>query len=68
MAKSIKKIGDTLLELEIVLDDMCDQGLQLGDILALVHAHIWVHRKDAVEVYTADKSNPVFKYGHKDQV
>ena len=62
------KIGDVLLDLEIVLDKMCDQGLQLGDILALVHSHIHSHRKDAVEVYTEDNSNPVMKYGHKDQI
>lgn len=61
-------IGDTLLHLENVLDDMCNQGLQLGDILALVHSHIWVHRPDAIETYTKDNSHPVFKYCHKDEI
>lgn len=62
------KIGDTLLDLEVVLDKMCDQGLQLGDILSLVYSHVWVHRQDAIEVYTDDNSRPIMKYGHKDQI
>ena len=66
--KKKKSIGNTLLDLEAVLDEMCDQGLQLGDIHALVHSHIWAHRQDAVEVYEEDNSRPVFKYGHKDQI
>jgi hypothetical protein len=66
--KSKQSIGDILLELEVVLDKICDEGLQLGDILALVWVHIWIHRKDAVEVFEADGSNPVFKYGHKDNL
>jgi hypothetical protein len=66
--KKLRKIGDVLLELEIVLDKMCDQGLQLGDIHALVHSHIWAHRQDAIEIYEEDNSRPVFKYGHKDQI
>jgi hypothetical protein len=62
------KTGDILLELEMVLDKLCDQGLQLGDIHALVHQQILSHRMDAVETYEEDDSRPVFKYGHKDQV
>lgn len=65
---SKETIGDILLELEIVLDKMCNHGLQLGDILALVYNHIWVHRSDAIEVYEEDNSNPIMKYGHKDHV
>ena len=64
----ISKIGDILLELEVVLDKMCDQGLQLGDILSLVHNHIHVHRQDAVEIYTDDNSHPVFQYTHQDYI
>ena len=66
MKKNKETIGDVLLELEIVLDKMCNHGLQLGDILALAWVHIWVHRKDAVEVFKSDGSHPVFKYEHKD--
>jgi len=65
MAK--QNVGDILLDLEIVLDKLYDQGLQLGDVLGIVYTHTHVHRKDAVEVYTEDDSNPVLKYGHKDQ-
>ena len=66
--KKKETMGDIMLELEKVLDKMCDQGLQLGDILALVNGHIWSHRQDAIEVYNCDNSNPVLKYGHKDQI
>jgi hypothetical protein len=68
MKKKKETIGDVLLELETVLDKMCDQGLQLGDIHALVHSHIWTHRQDAIEIYEKDNSRPVFRYGHKDQI
>jgi hypothetical protein len=66
--KKVETIGDVLLELEVVLDKMVDHGLQLGDIHALVHSHIWTHRQDAIEVYEEDNSRPVFRYGHKDQI
>lgn len=68
LLESKELIGDVLLELERVLDKMCDHGLQLGDIHALVHNHVWSHRKDAVETYVDDDSHPVLRYGHKDQV
>lgn len=67
MKKKLRPIGNVLLDLEVILDEMCDQGLQLGDILALVFSQINVHRKDAIEEYE-DGSNPILKYGHKDQV
>lgn len=68
--KKTKKqsIGDILVDLETILDKMCDEGLQLGDILALVYQQIHTHRQDAVEVYVDDNSSPVLKYGHKDQI
>lgn len=60
-----QKIGNILLELEVVLDKMVNQGLQLGDILALVKAHCEIHRQDCIEEYI-DGTRPVFYYGHKD--
>ena len=60
----MSKVGDILLDLEVVLDKLADQGLQMGDILALVHSHLLVHRPDVVEVYDADGSSPQFFYGY----
>lgn len=57
------KLGDLLLELENILDQMIDgHDLQFGDILNLVHGHLQVHRPDAQEEYT-DGGSPVFYYG-----
>lgn len=56
-----------MLELESVLDRMADQGMQWGDILALTHSHLQVHRPDAQEVYEEDGSHPVFRYGPKEE-
>ena len=66
--KPIETIGDNLLELEIVLDKIYDHGLQLGDVLGIVMVHTQVHRPDAIEVFTEDKSSPVLKYMHKDKI
>lgn len=58
------KLGTLLLKLEKLLDQMVDsQDLQWGDVLALVHQHLQVHRPDAQETYVKDGSHPVFYYG-----
>ena len=59
------KIGKILLDLEPILDKMVDQGLQMGDILALVKAHLDIHRPDCIEEYE-DGSKPEYYYGPKD--
>lgn len=64
--KKIRPIGKILLDLEVLLDEMCDQGLQLGDILSLVHSQIQVHRQDAIEVYDDDGTSPIMYYGPKE--
>jgi hypothetical protein len=61
-----KTIGDTLLELETILDEMVDKhDLQVGDILNLVYGHLVVHRPDAFEEYV-DGGRPVMYYGPKE--
>lgn len=65
--KKKQPIGDILLELEVVLDKMYDQGMQLGDVLGIVLLQTQAHRQDAIEEYE-DGSHPILKYGHKDQV
>jgi hypothetical protein len=59
----MRKVGDILLDLEEVLDEMVDgHELQVGDILGLIYSHLIIHRPDAVEQYE-DNSNPIFYYG-----
>ena len=61
----MRKMGDILLDLEVVLDEMVDsQELQFGDILNLVYGHLIVHRPDAREQYISG-GNPQFNYGPK---
>lgn len=65
--KSIRQVGNILLDLEVLLEELTDtHGLQHGDVLALIHVWLTVHRPAAREVYTSDGSSPTFFYGHKD--
>jgi len=61
-----RPMGDVLLDMEPLMDEFCDAGLQWGDVLALVHAYLMVHRPDAKEKYLDDSSSPVFYYGPKE--
>lgn len=60
--KKTRKVGDILLDLEILLDELCDHGLQWGDILALVLSYLMGHRPDAREEYE-DGTHPIYFYG-----
>lgn len=63
----IRPLGSVLLDMEAILDEMVDDNdLQFGDILYLIYGHLVIHRPDAKEIYTEDKSSPVLYYGHKD--
>jgi len=65
MSKKKKRLGDTLLSLETVLDELVDDhDCQWGDIFNLVRGHLEIHRPDAQEEYL-DGSHPVFYYGAK---
>lgn len=59
-----RKIGEILLDLEVLIDEMADNQLQLGDVLNLVRGHVEIHRQDMIEVYTDDTA-PEFYYGPK---
>jgi len=54
-----RPMGDVLLDMEPLMDEFCDAGLQWGDVLM-------VHRPDAKEKYLDDSSSPVFYYGPKE--
>ena len=62
--KKLRPVGDILLDLEVLLEELVDQGLQLGDILALVNTWTTVHAPEAIEEYL-DGSHPIFHYGPK---
>lgn len=72
MSKSKKRevriLGDILLDMEPLMHEAMEQGLQWGDMLALVHVWLMTHRPDEQEVYTSDGTSPVFKYGPSDTV
>ena len=64
--KKQRKLGDMLLDLEVIIDEMIDsQDLQHGDVLGLIYTHLLVHRPDAREEYL-DGTHPEFKYGPKE--
>jgi len=58
-------IGETLLQMEPLLFEMVEQGLQKGDILALINVWIDVHAPSCVEKYDDGSGSPVFYYGAK---
>lgn len=68
MSKKSKKIksrniGDILLDMEPLLIEAMEQGLQHGELLALMHVWLLIHKPDAREIYEADGSSPQFYYG-----
>jgi hypothetical protein len=65
MAKKLRKIGDVLLDMEPLLEEMIAHGLQWGDILNVIRGYLEVHCPDAQEEYVAG-GNPVFYYGPGD--
>lgn len=63
----MRKFGDILLDMEVLLDEMIDDHeCQCGDILSLIYSHIEIHRQDCIEVYEEDNSSPVFSYKAKE--
>lgn len=64
MAKKLRKFGDILLDLEPLIDEAMDHGLQHGDFLALMHSYLMVHRPEDREAYV-EGGNPEFYYGPK---
>ncbi len=58
-----QSIGDTLLDLEPLLEQLVDSHeLQRGEILALINSWITIHRPGCIEEYT-DGSQPELYYG-----
>jgi hypothetical protein len=67
MQNKRRPLGEILLELEFIYDEMVDDHeLQMGDILALTHMYLQVHRPDCIEKYT-DGGIPIFYYGSEEE-
>lgn len=62
-SSKIRKAGDILLDLEPLLFELVEHGLQRGDILALINVWIDVHAPECIEVYNADGNSPSMTYG-----
>lgn len=62
--KKLRPLGELLLEMESLLDEMMSHDLQWGDILSLIHSHLMVHNPEAREEYK-DGGHPEFYYGPK---
>ena len=63
MKKKLRPLGDILLDLEPLIDELTDQhSLQWSDILALIHVYLTVHHPENQEEYL-DGSNPIWYYG-----
>ena len=62
----LRKLGDVLLDLEPLLDEMVEKHeLQMGDVLALIIRQLEMHNPGCVEEFM-DGTKPIFFYGHKD--
>lgn len=62
MAKKRRPSGEILLDMEPLILELVDQGLQWGDILNIVRGYLEVHCPDAQEEYR-DGTKPIFFYG-----
>lgn len=62
MAK-LRKLGDITLDLEPLLSEMAvDHEMQIGEIMAVIHAHLIIHHPGAREEYDAG-GHPIYYYG-----
>ena len=64
MSEKLRPLGEILLEMEPLMNEAMDHGIQWADFLALMHVWLMVHRPGDRETYTAGGS-PEFYYGPK---
>lgn len=65
MSKQLRSMNDIMLDMEVLLEELTDedqQGMQTGEVLALIKNWIDVHAPQAIEEYL-DGSNPKYFYG-----
>lgn len=62
MPKRRRKIGVILLDLEQILLELVDHGMQWGDIIFQIYGYLMIHCPGAREEYT-DGTHPELSYG-----
>lgn len=62
MNKRSRKMGTILMDLESIIMELVDHGLQWGDILFQIYGYLMVHAPGAREEYI-DGGHPEFYYG-----
>lgn len=63
-----RNASDILLDLEPLLFELVeDQGLQMGEVLALVKCWVEIHYPAAIEEYLND-TQPVYFYGPRENL
>jgi hypothetical protein len=68
MSKKIRPLGEILLDLEVIVEEIVDDhDLQWGDVLNVVHGYLEVHYPNAQEQYEVGGS-PIFFYGPKERL
>lgn len=67
MPKRRRKIGDILLDLEVILLELVDHGMQWGDIIFQIFGYLMVHCPGAREEYD-DGTHPELTYGPREEL
>lgn len=62
-SKRVRPLGEILLDLEPLLNEAMEHGLQHGDMLALIHVWLTTHRPGDREDYV-EGGHPEFYYGY----
>jgi hypothetical protein len=63
--KKVRKVGEVLLDMEPLIQELVAHELQWGDILNLIRGYLEVHCPLAQEEYI-EGGHPVFYYGPGD--
>lgn len=69
--KKLRPLGDIMLDLELVLEQLTDSkqhDMQWGEVLHLVYGWLSVHAPHAREEYTEGGHPSFFYYGYKEQI
>lgn len=64
--KKLRKLGDIMLDMEPLLEELYNSDAQPSDIFGLILGWTMTHRPDNIEIYM-DNSIPIL-YTHKDVI
>lgn len=63
--KKLRPVGDILLDMEELRNELLDHGYQWSDFFGELYLWLMVHAPSARETYEDDNSHPEFYYGPK---